>query len=66
MSKVTSYGISTIKPNKTPAIWVIIEPNIAMPVCYLRKPKWLTDDQWEAVLGAIRFEATAGILEGEG
>jgi hypothetical protein len=63
MGKILSYSISTIKPDKTPAIWVVREPNIAAPICYLRRPKWLNDAQWNAVLDSIVLKATPDLLE---
>jgi hypothetical protein len=65
MSKIESYWIGKVTPDKTPAIWVLMEPNISSPICYLKRPKWLNDAQWEAVLGSIEFKATARLLEVE-
>lgn len=61
--KILSYSISQIAPDRGYAIWAMMEPNNAMPVCYLRKPKWMNDAQWDAVLGAVRFEANSDILD---
>jgi hypothetical protein len=63
MAKVKSYSVETIMPGRMPAIWVMMEPNIYAPICYLKRPKWLSDAQWEAVLGAIQVNATANLLE---
>lgn len=63
MPKILSYSIETIKPDKTPAIWVMVEPNIMQPLCFLRKPKYLSDAAWQAVLGAIRFAAHPDLLD---
>jgi ABC-type glutathione transport system ATPase component len=61
--KVRSYSVEKISPSRRPAIWLHVEPNILFPVCYLQRPKHISDGQWRRVLKAIRIEAEPGILE---
>ena len=61
--KTISYSIEVIKPDRRPAIWVMREPNHLLPVCYLQRPKWLSDAQWDAVIDAIRLDARTDFLE---
>ena len=55
---------------KSESINVIFEPNISSPIVYFKKPKWLTDKQFNAVVDDIisqisgLSEKTANMLEG--
>jgi hypothetical protein len=40
----------------------MIEPNIIAPIAYLRRPKWLSDRQWQNVLDSIRIKAHQDLL----
>jgi len=60
--RVTGYSVERIAPDKSYAVWVTMEPNIVSPVCYLKKPKWLTDEQWESVVKSIKLDATPDFL----
>lgn len=65
--KVTGYSVERIAPDKSYAVWVTIEPNIVSPVCYLKKPKWLSGEQWEEVVKSIKLDAASNFLDvGEG
>jgi len=59
---INSYSVETIEPQKRPAIWAV-SGNSIYPVCYLRKPKWMTEEQFDRVVKAVRFEASPDILE---
>jgi len=62
MMNIEYYSIETISPQTRPAIWVG-SGNGIYPVCYFRKPKWMTERQFERVVNAIRLEARPDILE---
>ena len=60
--RIESYSVETIAPHKRPAIWAI-SGNGIYPICNLRKPAWMTDEQFERVVKSIRLDAPADILE---
>jgi hypothetical protein len=59
---VESYSIETVRPDKRPAIWGMAG-NRLYPLCYLRKPKWMTEAQFEAIVKSIKIDATSDILQ---
>jgi len=60
--KLISYSIETIPPFRRPAIWLLREPNHLIPACYLQKPKWLSETQWQRVLESIEINASPDFL----
>ena len=63
--KAISYNIEIIHPDKTPAIWVHFEPSISSPVAYLRKPKWVSDKDWQNILKCIKFDAPVDFISAD-
>lgn len=72
MSKITGFSIAKDGVEcafKSPAIVIHIEPNIFSPIVYFRKPAYLSDDQFKAVVADILSqikglsEETIAILE---
>ena len=59
---VINYNVGKIPGATTPCISVMIEPNIIAPIAYLRRPKWLSDRQWQNVLDSIRIKAHQDLL----
>jgi hypothetical protein len=63
--RIKSYFVNKLPPRSW-AIWANdADENRSFPIAYLRKPLWLTEDQWLAVVAAIRLEARADLLEEE-
>lgn len=65
MSKLMMYSITKIHPDKREAIWGMFEPNILMPLCYLQKPKYVSQEDWEIIVRSIRFDLKQNSLEME-
>lgn len=59
---IESYSIETISPSKRPAIWAV-NGNKFYPVCYLQKPKWMSDEQFQKVIDCIKWDAPQDILD---
>lgn len=60
--EIDSYTIEAISPTKRPAIWAV-SGNGVYPLCYLQKPAWMSDEQFEKVVSAIRLDATKDFLD---
>jgi len=60
--KVKKYTVETIRPDSRPAIWGMTG-NGVYPLCYLRKPKWMTEAQFDAVVKSIRINAGTDLLQ---
>lgn len=41
---------------KSPAIWGNYKPNTIAPLVYLKKPKWVSDDDFDKILDALKLE----------
>lgn len=42
---------------KSPALWGNrLNENCCMPLCYFRKPKWISQQSFEAILKGIKLE----------
>ena len=58
MKKIKAYSVEKgIKGIcKSPAIWAHdAEKNSMMPVCYLMKPKWMTEEQFEKIIESMKY-----------
>ena len=59
MKKIRSYSVEHDGvPNlyKSSAIVGNFEPNISAPLVYLRKPNWISDEQFKKIVSAIRLD----------
>lgn len=40
---------------KSPIIWGDMPPNSSYPLAFLRKPKWMTNEDWKVVFDGLRI-----------
>lgn len=60
--RIEKYSVEKIKPHKMYAIWVWSGKGI-YPLCYLKKPSWMSTEQYERVAKSIRLNAPKDLLE---
>ena len=65
MPRLLSYAVKRIEPDKREAIWGMFEPNILVPLCYLQKPKHVSQEDWQIIIEAIRLELNQNSLQME-
>ena len=59
---IEQYTVERIHPHKQFAVWAMTGNRI-YPVCYIQKPKWMSESDYEKVAKCIRFDAPKNILE---
>lgn len=59
---IEKYSVERIGSKGRPAIWAV-SGNSTYPICYLQKPKWMTDEQFQKVVDAIRLNAEKDFLD---
>lgn len=45
---------------KSPIIWGNRHPNTGYPLAYLRKPAWMTDEDWRVVFNGLQVTLPKG------
>lgn len=65
--KIKSYSINGPLKGvcKNHGLWIMQEPNIASPLIYFQKPKWVPADKWEQIVNSIRIELDQELLTKE-
>lgn len=53
--KLKSYSVETIPPDRRPGIWGTFSDGVLRPLCYLRKPKCMTDDDFNVVVSRLKI-----------
>lgn len=59
---IEKYTVERIGDTKRPAVWAV-NGNSIYPLCYLQKPKWMSNEQFDKVVKAIRLDAPKDILD---
>lgn len=59
---IDRYSVERIKPHKQYAVWAV-SGNRMYPLCYIQKPKYMSDAEYEKVCKAIRLDAPKDFME---
>jgi hypothetical protein len=53
--KLIRYELHKPFINKSWGIWGVFEPNILMPIIYLKKPSRISEDEWQEIMENIKI-----------